>query len=56
MRDLADFSDIVERPEVLKNVQLWDRRVVWEISPMYRRCEHIPRGAILPARGEDRRL
>lgn len=30
VRDLADFSDIVARPEVLKNVQLWDRRVVWE--------------------------
>lgn len=30
VRDLADFSDITARPEVLSNVQLWDRRVVWE--------------------------
>ncbi|MBT3269852.1 COG1615 family transporter [Candidatus Poribacteria bacterium] len=30
VRQLADFDDVVARPEVLRNVQLWDRRVVWE--------------------------
>jgi uncharacterized protein len=30
LRSLARFDDVVARPEVLRNVQLWDRRVVWE--------------------------
>jgi len=30
LRSLARFDDVVARPEVLTNVQLWDRRVVWE--------------------------
>ena len=30
VRQLAKFDDVVARPEVLRNVQLWDRRVVWE--------------------------
>lgn len=30
VRKLAQFEDIVSHPEVLKNVQMWDRRVMWE--------------------------
>ncbi|MBM3214786.1 hypothetical protein FJZ36_07725 [Candidatus Poribacteria bacterium] len=30
IRKLAQYQDIVAHPEVLKNVQLWDRRVMWE--------------------------
>lgn len=30
IRKLAQFEDIVSHPEVLKNVQMWDRRVMWE--------------------------
>jgi len=30
IKKLAQFEDIVSHPEVLKNVQMWDRRVMWE--------------------------
>jgi hypothetical protein len=30
IKKLAQFEDIVAHPEVLKNVQMWDRRVMWE--------------------------
>ncbi|MDA1192571.1 MAG: UPF0182 family protein [Candidatus Poribacteria bacterium] len=30
IRTLATFDDVASHPEVLKNVQVWDRRVLWE--------------------------
>jgi uncharacterized membrane protein (UPF0182 family) len=30
VRKLAQYEDLLAHPEVLANVQLWDRRVIWE--------------------------